>query len=134
MIGIGLAGGGGGSSSTAPSARQAGQSQGKENGRKKAKVVKSGVAMRLAATAEVWVCVLDAEKRALVDGQILEEGAEAGPFHSDGYELALGNGSVRMFVDGKQAAIPESSSPVGYSIDGKGELIALEEGERPSCE
>ncbi len=135
LVGIGLVSGDGGSSSStsAPAAKQ-GQKPGKKNGREKASIAKPGVAVRLAATAEVWVCLLDAEKKALVDGQILEEGMEAGPFHSAGYELALGNGSVTMFVDDKQAEIPESSSPVGYSIDSKGELVALEEGERPSCE
>lgn len=135
LVGIGLiSGDGGSSSSTTLSAGKKEQGQSKKKGREKAAIAKPGVAVRLAATAEVWVCLLDAEKKALVDGQILEEGMEAGPFHSAGYELALGNGSVKMFVDGKQAEIPESSSPVGYSIDGKGELVALEEGERPSCE
>jgi cytoskeleton protein RodZ len=135
VVGIGLAGGGGGSSSSnAPPADREGQGQSRKSRHKKERAAKPGVEMRLAATAEVWVCVLAAGEKPLVDGQILEEGAELGPFHSGGYELALGNGSVKMFVDGKQAEIPESSSPVGYSIDGKGELIALEEGERPSCE
>ena len=96
--------------------------------------MRSGVAVRIAATAEVWTCVLDAAAKPLVDGQILAEGEEAGPFRSKGFELAFGNGSVTMFVDGKRADIPPSSSPVGYSIDSKGELVALEEGERPSCE
>jgi cytoskeleton protein RodZ len=95
---------------------------------------KPGVAVRLAATAEVWVCLLDAREEPLVDGQILEEGAEAGPFRSNGFEVALGNGSVAMFVDGKQADVPASSSPVGYSIGSSGKLKVLEEGERPSCE
>jgi hypothetical protein len=135
LVGIGLVSGGSdSSSSTTPQAAKQGQKPSKKKEREKAALGKPGVAVRLAATAEVWVCLLDAEKKALIDGQILEEGMEAGPFHSDGYELALGNGSVKMFVDGKQAEIPESSSPVGYSVDGKGELVALEEGERPSCE
>lgn len=134
LVGIALAGGGGGgSSSTSPVA----QGQGKRNkhqAQSKPKATKPGVAVRLAATAEVWVCLLDAERKPLIDGQILEEGAEAGPYRSAGFELALGNGSVTMFVDGKSAAIPPSSSPVGYSIDDSGRLVALEEGERPSCE
>jgi len=131
VVAIALAGGDG-SSSPSPVAKNGGEKgQGHD---KKATKEKPGVGMRLAATAEVWVCLLDAEEKPLVDGQILEEGAEAGPFRAKSYELALGNGSVKVFIDGKQAGIPESSSPVGYSVDGKGELVALEEGERPSCE
>lgn len=95
---------------------------------------KPGVAVRLEATGEVWVCLLDADEGTLVDGEVLEAGSEAGPFRSDGFEFALGNGSVDVFVDGEQANVPESSSPVGYRVDSDGKLIALEEGERPDCE
>jgi hypothetical protein len=128
-----LAGGDGGSSSPSPAAKEE-SNRGKKQERKVASATKPGVSMRLAATAEVWVCLLDANAKPLVDGQILEEGAEAGPFRADGFELALGNGSVTMFVNGKQADVPESASPIGYAIDSGGELTALEEGERPSCE
>jgi Helix-turn-helix domain len=135
VIGIGLASGGsgGGSSTTVPVTKVGGTS-GKQQGHPQAPAAKPGVAVRLAATAEVWVCVLDAAERPLVDGQILEEGAEAGPFRSGAFEIALGNGSVTMFVDGRQARVPPSSSPVGYRIDSGGKLISLEEGERPNCE
>lgn len=133
VVGIGLAGGNGGSSTTAPGANEAGK---RHNGRNqaKAKAAQPGVAMRLAATAEVWVCLLNAKERALIDGQILEEGTEAGPYRSGGFEIALGNGSVTMMIDGKRAHVPASSSPVGYRVDSSGDLTALEEGERPSCE
>jgi hypothetical protein len=133
VVAIGLAGGGGGSSTTAPAAK-VGRESGNHRGQTPAPAAKPGVAMRLSATAEVWVCVLDAAEKPLVDGRILEEGAEAGPFRSGGFEIALGNGSVAMFVDGRRAQVPPSSSPVGYRIDSGGKLTSLEEGERPSCE
>lgn len=133
-VGIGLAGGDG-DSPLAPSPVTGDRGGSNEESRRSAAApAKPGVAVRLAATAEVWVCLLDADERPLVDGEILEDGGEAGPFRSAGFELALGNGSVEMFVDDKQAEIPPSSSPVGYRIDTGGELIALEEGERPDCE
>ncbi len=133
LVGIALAGGDGGSSSS----RSAGAKSDAKQRKKQTKQVtaaKPGVAMRLAATGEVWVCLLDAKERPLVDGQILSEGEEAGPYRSGAFEMAFGNGSVAVYVDGKQAQIAESSSPVGYAVDSKGELVALEEGERPSCE
>ncbi len=132
VVGIGLAGGGG-SSTPSPVAKDGSKAR-KKQAKRKATAAKSGVAVQLAATAEVWVCLLDADEKPLVDGRILEAGAEAGPFRSAGYEIALGNGSVTMLVDGKQAKVPASSSPVGYRIDSGGKLISLEEGERPSCE
>jgi hypothetical protein len=133
VVGIGLAGGDGGSSTPSPGAKD-GSKPGRKQGQGDARAAQPGVAMRLAATAEVWVCLLGADGQALVDGQILEPEAEAGPFRSDGFEVALGNGSVTMFVDGKQAEVPASSSPVGYRVGSGGELTALEEGERPDCE
>jgi transcriptional regulator with XRE-family HTH domain len=131
-VGIAVAGSGGGSSTKTSSAGDG------EHRRKKqaepAPAARPGVAVRLAATGEVWVCVLDSTERPLVDGQILAAGEEAGPYRSSGFEMAFGNGSVALYVDGKPADVAESSSPVGYSVDGKGDLVALEEGERPSCE
>jgi cytoskeleton protein RodZ len=124
-------GDGGESPSTTASGRPDEQSapQGQAN-----VAARPGVTVRLVASAEVWTCLLDSDSKPLVDGEILAGGSEAGPFRSEGFELALGNGSVEMFVNGKPADIEESSSPVGYRIDSKGKLIALEEGERPDCE
>jgi cytoskeleton protein RodZ len=133
LVGIALAGGGG-DPSPSPTAAGEGKQARKKHREAAGTTTKPGIAVRLAATAEVWVCLLDAQEEPLVDGQILEEGAEAGPFRSKRFEVAFGNGSVTMFVDGKQASVPPSSSPVGYRVDSGGELIALEEGERPSCE
>ncbi len=74
LVGIALAGGGGGSSSPSPAAKGEAK-RGKKQGKRTATVARSGVAVRLAATAEVWVCLLDAGEKPLVDGRILAEGA-----------------------------------------------------------
>jgi hypothetical protein len=94
---------------------------------------KRGVALTLAATGEVWVCVLDSAEEPLVNGEILEAGAQAGPFRGKGFTMAFGNGEVRVSVDGERLPTPSSNSPVGYAIDGKGRMTKLEEGERPTC-
>ncbi len=132
VVGIALAGGEGDSPSE-PSAAKSGQGESTKASRDMT-VARPGIAMRLEATAEVWVCLLGADGAPLVDGQILQEGAEAGPFRSRDFEIALGNGSVEMTVDGERAEVAESSSPVGYRVEAGGRLIALEEGERPDCE
>jgi cytoskeleton protein RodZ len=92
-----------------------------------------GVSLRLTAKAEVWVCLLGATGRRLVDGQILAAGAAEGPFHSGSFTVSFGNGEVSMLIDGKEAEIPATSSPIGYSIDPSGTLIQLSEAERPTC-
>lgn len=95
--------------------------------------VKTGVTIELAASAEVWACLLNAKGKALVDGLILEAGAEEGPFHSGSFTVSFGNGEVKMLIDGREAEIPATSSPVGYAIDSTGKLTKLGEAERPSC-
>lgn len=98
-----------------------------------AKTPRNGVAVRLAANAEVWVCLLSASGERLIDGQILEAGTQEGPFHSGSFTVSFGNGEVSMKIDGQQANIPATSSPVGYSIDSSGRLEQLPESERPTC-
>jgi helix-turn-helix protein len=93
----------------------------------------AGVSLQLTATAEVWVCVIGAGGRRLVDGQILEAGAAAGPFRSDSFTVSFGNGEVTMLIDGERAQIPATSNPIGYSVDPSGALARLSEAERPTC-
>jgi cytoskeleton protein RodZ len=92
-----------------------------------------GLSLQLTATDEVWVCLLNAGGRALVEGQILGAGAEAGPFRSGSFTVSLGNGEVSMTVNGQQASIPATPSPIGYAIGAGGALRELPEGERPTC-
>jgi cytoskeleton protein RodZ len=89
--------------------------------------------LRLVATDEVWVCLLNGKGEPLIDGQILEAGAEEGPFHSRSYSMSFGNGGVNLTVDGAAAATAESSSPVGYAIAAGGKVSEIPEGERPEC-
>ncbi len=110
---------------------QGAEARGSSPGKEKPPV--SGVSVRLAASAEVWVCVLDAKGQHLVDGQILEAGAAEGPFRSGSFTVSFGNGEVLMMIDGKEAEIPATSSPIGYAIDSSGQLTELSEAERPTC-
>jgi cytoskeleton protein RodZ len=89
--------------------------------------------LRLTATAEVWVCLLDGSGKPLIDGEILQPGSEAGPFRSRRYSMSLGNGAIALTVDGSATATPESSSPIGFAIDEAGKLSEIPEGERPEC-
>jgi cytoskeleton protein RodZ len=92
-----------------------------------------GISMKLAANAEVWVCLLDAAGRRLVDGQILAPGDEKGPFHSASFTVSFGNGEVTMLIDGERAQVPTTSSPIGYSVGSSGRLRQLSEAQRPTC-
>jgi len=122
----------GGDSGEGTQARRGG-AQTQQKSKTEGQPAPSGVSLQLVASAEVWVCLLDARDQPLVDGQILEAGAKAGPFRSGSFTVSLGNGEVSMMVDGSEAEIPATSSPIGYSIGLGGNLTELSETERPTC-
>jgi hypothetical protein len=131
---VALPGGGGGGSETAPRQAHRLGSAGERRGKTQATQPRAdGVSVRLSASAEIWVCLVDDSGRRLVDGQILETGAVEGPFHSGSFTVSFGNGEVAMLIDGKEAEIPATSSPIGYSIDSSGAMTQLSEAERPTC-
>lgn len=132
----------GGEEAPGPADRQAGSAQRAAGEQRRESPVavtapaperRPGLSMHLTATAEVWVCLLDGGGEPLVDGQILATGSEAGPFRSGSFTVSLGNGEVAMTVNGQQASIPETPSPVGYTIGEGGQLRELPDGERPTC-
>ncbi|MFN8162024.1 MAG: helix-turn-helix domain-containing protein [Solirubrobacterales bacterium] len=102
---------------------------GGRGGERKPKVV----TLVLVARAPVWVCLLNARNEAVVGGTILPAGAHAGPFRSGRFTLGLGNGSVRLTVNGDQASIQETPNPVGYEIRRDGRVRPLAPAERPTC-
>lgn len=133
LVVVGLSSGGGGSSETPDSGRPRSVDRGVQADLSPSPKPKPGLSLRLTATAEVWVCLLDAGGEPLVDGQILSSGAEAGPFRSGSFTVSFGNGEVSMMVNGQQARIPATPSPIGYTIDSGGALHELSEGKRPTC-
>jgi cytoskeletal protein RodZ len=96
----------------------------------KAKIVK----LKIEPTAEVWACVVNAKGKAVVDGATLAAGESMGPFKSRSFTAAFGNGSVHVLVDGRALNTPDTSSPMGLSVDLKGKVHELPGGKRPSCE
>lgn len=133
LVAVGLLGEGGDGGLPGPGAGGRKARADRNEDRSRQFVARPGVALELAATGEVWVCLLDAAGEPLIDGAILEPGAEAGPFRAEGFTIAFGNGEVELTIDGERADTPPSASPVGYEIDSGGGLTPLEEGERPDC-
>ncbi len=134
LIAIGLTGGGedGPSSAGGPALGQA-RAVSPSSGAERAEAGAAGHSLTLTATGEVWVCLLDANGSPLVDGRILVDGETEGPFRSGSFTLALGNGAVKMTVDGQQANVAHPSSPTGFTVDAAGSVRELPEGERPTC-
>lgn len=134
LIAIGLAGGESkeSRSSSAPHIGEA-KAVATGGGQEVGQSSREGHTLKVFATGEVWICLLDEEGKPLVNGATLAPGEAEGPFRSGSFTLALGNGAVEMTVDGQRQNLPEPSSPIGFAVDAKGSVSELPEGERPTC-
>ena len=87
--------------------------------RKKAKKKKAAptvVSLRLTATQPVYVCVVDARGRTVVNGVTLQAGSSTKTLRSSRFRMNLGNSGVRMRANGKTFKPPASANPVGYEV------------------
>jgi cytoskeleton protein RodZ len=131
---LGLTGGsdedGGGRESSAGS----GPGKGSPDGSKPASPAKppSSVVLRLTATGSVWVCLVDQDGRALVEGVTLPAGEEEGPFRGEAFDVTFGNGQVEMEANDETVPIPPAANPVGYRVTPEG-ARELDEASRPTC-
>ena len=89
------------------------------------------VRLTVAPTAVVWVCLVNR------GGDPLIPGTEIGPgpprtFESRRFRITLGNGNVRLRVNGRLFQPPQSGEPQGYEFTRNGRRT-LAEDERPTC-
>jgi transcriptional regulator with XRE-family HTH domain len=132
LLVVGLSSGGGSDGGEQGGKAKPARSPAKGGNREDSKPA-GGHSLKLVADGEVWVCLLDGGGKPLVEGIILAPGESAGPFRSDSFTLALGNGAVTMTVDGEQPNLPKPASPIGFTVDSGGAVRELPEGERPTC-
>jgi cytoskeleton protein RodZ len=90
------------------------------------------VSVALRSTAEVWVCLVDARGRPLVNGEILSPDEARGPFHSASFDVTLGNGAIEIDAGGKPISIPDAAQPLSYRITPEGSK-RIAPGSGPSC-
>jgi cytoskeleton protein RodZ len=126
---LGVTGNSSNNSSPGSGGKAANSKRGKHHGGANSK---PGVSIQLTATAEVWVCALAADGTRVVNGAILPAGTQEGPFRSGKFDLAFGNGSVDLKVNGKPFQVQNTPSPVGYEVTPNGTRL-LQPGTRPNC-
>jgi cytoskeleton protein RodZ len=92
----------------------------------------SEVSLQLRPTAEVWVCLVDAQGRPLVNGELLAADQARGPFAGREFEMRFGNGSIEMTVDGQPVKVPALAEPLGYRVNPSG-ARRIDTSEQPTC-
>jgi cytoskeleton protein RodZ len=92
----------------------------------------SRVSLTVVPTGTVYVCLVDARGRRLLDGATLGEGQRRGPFRGRRFRVTFGNGAARMRINGQAVNVPDRSDPVGYELT-PGKRRELGENARPTC-
>src|SRR4051794_1215657 len=112
-----------------PTATPAKSSKAKKN--KKKKAAPARVSLRLTATdSRVYVCLVDATGKAVVNNDYLEPGKSTRSFRSQRFRMNLGNGSVRIRVGGKSYSAADLGKPIGYEVRPGRKPIRLSEASR----
>jgi hypothetical protein len=89
------------------------------------------VVLTVAPTAAVWVCLVDARGRRLIPGMEIAPGTPR-TFRSRRFRITLGNGSVRLRVNGRAFQPPQSAEPQGFEFSRSGRRT-LDADDRPTC-
>ncbi len=88
--------------------------------------------VKIVPTGQLYACLRDAAGRRLLDGVVLQPGAATRTFRSSRFRLSLGNGDVRLFVNGVRRTVPAVKAGIGYAITPTS-FTRLSGSERPSC-
>src|SRR3954468_23927537 len=85
--------------------------------KKKRKAPPPRATLRLTATtSRVYVCVVNATGKAIVNGEYLEPGKSTKTFRSQRFRMNLGNGDVYLRVGGKRYPAADLGKPNGYEV------------------
>jgi hypothetical protein len=89
------------------------------------------VRLQLVPTGEVFVCLENASGETLINGATLRPGSTAGPFRSRKFTMRLGNGNVRLRVNGRTRQVG-GGSPMGYIVT-KTAVRRVDPAQTPEC-
>jgi len=85
--------------------------------KKKKKAAPARASLRLTAkSARVYVCLVDATGKAVVNGQYLEPGKSTRTFRSQRFRMNLGNSEVTLRVGAKRYSAANIGKPIGYEV------------------
>ena len=91
------------------------------------------VRLRLEATGDVYVCLVDARGRQVIDEETLSAGDRTRTFRSRSFRANFGSPSIRMRVGGKSYPAAMSANPIGYRITPGRRPRRLADSARPDC-
>jgi cytoskeletal protein RodZ len=91
------------------------------------------VRLQLVATAPVYVCVVDARGRQVVDEETLDADSPRRTYRSRSFRTNFGNNNVSMRVNGKTYQVEPSTEAIGYELRPGRRPRRLPDSQRPDC-
>jgi cytoskeleton protein RodZ len=91
------------------------------------------VRLQLVATAPVYVCVVDARGRQVVDEETLDASSPRRTYTSRFFRTNFGNNNVSMRVNGKTYRVAPSTEAIGYELRPGRAPRRLSNAQRPDC-
>jgi cytoskeleton protein RodZ len=91
------------------------------------------VRLQLVATGPVYVCLVDARGRQLIDEETLQAGARTRVYRGRRFRTNFGNANVQMRVNGRLYDVAPSADPVGYELRPGRRPRLLSDDARPDC-
>jgi hypothetical protein len=107
--------------------------EGRDGGSSQAPRRPRRVRLQLVATGPVYVCLVDARGRQIIDEETLQAGMRTRTFRSRSFRTNFGNDNVRMRVNGKTYDVEPSPDPVGYELLPGRRPRPLSDARRPDC-
>lgn len=121
---------------TTPTTTQAQQTRRDGSGRRQAQrqqpPASDQAGVRLVPTGDVYVCLVGPDGSRMISGTIFRAGQSVPLQRARAMRLTLGNGNVRLRVNGRAVDVPSSSEPVGFEITTAG-ARALPADQLPVC-
>jgi cytoskeleton protein RodZ len=90
------------------------------------------VSLKLTARQLIYICVVDARGKAVVNGVNLQPGASTKTLRSKSFKMNLGNANVRLSANGKTYAVQDTGNPIGYEVKPGKKPVRLSESARAS--
>lgn len=106
---------------------------GSDNGATPAPPRPRRVRLQLVATGPVYVCLVNAGGKQVIDEQTLAAGTRTRTFTSRSFRTNFGNDNVTMRVNGKTYRVEASPDPVGYELRPGKRPKRLSDARRPDC-
>ena len=91
------------------------------------------VKLRLVATGDVYVCLVDGAGRRLINGLTMTAGQRSRRFKAKRLRANFGTSNVRMQVGRRTYAVARTPNPVGYELRPGRKPRRLPDARRPSC-